>query len=197
MVKKQITLANEIISYLKEFPFTKSCNLHGSLSLDKYDEYSDIDIQIDVSGSDNGKILLMLPYLINKKFPLAYTAFAPRFAPDLYVVSIAILDENIFHFIDIECIASPHISSLSKDEILNITDFSALKLKLLIGCLKKYLRGIECSEEIKFIIKDSSSDKISTMLEKAFQDIAINSTDTIKAICEKSIEYLNSADNEL
>lgn len=190
MMKKQITIANEIISYLKEFTFTKSCNLHGSLKSGDFDIYSDIDVQLDVSGFDNGKILLMLPYLINKRFPLAYTAFSPKFAPDLYVVSVAIIDENIFHFIDIECIASPHVSALSKDEILSITDFTALKLKLLIACLKKHLRGMDCLDEIRFITKDSSSASIPALLTKSFQEISLNSADVIKTICTQAIEYL-------
>lgn len=143
--------ANEIIQFLSEQEFTKSCKLHGSLGRVKYDHFSDIDLQLDVSGYDNGKILLMLPYIIGKEFPIVYTAFAPKFAPDLYLVSFAFLNYDIFHFIDIECIATPHNSSVTKDEIVKVTDFTGLYVKLLIGCLKKHLRGQKFPPELNFI----------------------------------------------
>lgn len=49
-----INKANEIISILKEIPVVKG-GQYGSLSTNTYDELSDIDIEVDVSGSDYGQ----------------------------------------------------------------------------------------------------------------------------------------------
>lgn len=185
----QQKIAHDLISYLEGFPFINSCVIHGSLAKGTGDKYSDIDLQIDVSGHDNGKVLLMLPYLIDQKFPLVYVAFAPRFAPDLYVVSFAIKGANEFHFVDIECIASPHISSLSKDEIRALTDFTSLKTKLLIGCLKKELRGEEYLDEIKFLTRSESNDALG-ILKEAFDNNIKETTGHIRDISKKCLEHI-------
>lgn len=189
MKLEQQKLADELITYLNQFPFINSCTIHGSLAKGTYDKYSDIDIQVDVSGHDNGKILLMLPYLIDQKFPLSYVAFAPRFAPDLYVISFALVGADEFHFIDIECVATPHVSSLSKDEIRMLTDFTSLKTKLLIGCLKKELRGIDYLDEITFLTKSTSDDAL-VILKEAFEKNIKETTGHLNDISKRCLEYL-------
>lgn len=189
----QLEKAKEIMTYLEQFDFVKSSEIIGSLKTGNSDQYSDIDIRINVSGSDNGKVLLMLPYLLSKKYPIIYTAFAPRFAPDLYVVSFGLKDMNFFHFIDIECVADPHISSLSKDDIRLITNMNHLKLKLYIGLLKKMLRGEDISGELSFFsAKDVNLDNAKVILKDEFLKLKENENKNVISIIDKSLEILKT-----
>lgn len=189
----QFKKANEIKTYLENFDFIKSCKIAGSLESGHYDKYSDIDLKIDVSGSDNGKVLLMIPYLLSKEFPIIYTVFAPRFAPDLYVVSFGIKDMNIFHFIDIECTANPHVESLSKDDIRLLTNMNNLNVKLLIGLLKKYLRNDDVKDELEFFSKKKIERKnVKESLIEEFKKLKIKADVNIISIIDSSLELLKS-----
>ena len=193
MDSNQILKANEIKEYLEKFDFIKSCEISGSLKEGSSDCYSDIDLRINVNGSDNGKVLLMLPQLLSKKFEIIYTAFAPRFAPDLYIVSFGFKNMDIFHFVDIECIAEPHIASLSKEEIKQINNMKSLKLKLYIGLLKKILRNKDISDELSFFLKKkitiSNSKKV--LKDEFYKLYEIVNTD-MKSLIKKGLEYLET-----
>jgi predicted nucleotidyltransferase len=170
-IRAQQKIVHDLIEYLQAQRGIHSCAIHGSLSGDMGDEYSDIDLQVDVSGHDNGKMVLMLPYIVQQRFPLAYIAFAPKFAPDLYVVSFAFPQTSIFHFIDIECLATPHVPSLQKDEVRHITNWTSLYTKLLIGCLKKYLRQQDCTGELQFLTRQlqvTTTEQTRTVLAACF-----------------------------
>jgi predicted nucleotidyltransferase len=153
VTREQQNIARSFIEHLEDHRCVNSCTIHGSLACEMGDEYSDIDLQVDVSGHDNGKMILMLPYILQQRFSLAYIAFAPKFAPDLYVVSVALPRTSIFHFIDIECLATPHVPSLQKDDIRQITHTTSLYTKLLIGCLKTYLRQQDCTTELQSLAR--------------------------------------------
>lgn len=45
-------LVKDVCSYLKTFPQVKDCCLYDSISKNDYDNYSDIDIEIDVFRSE-------------------------------------------------------------------------------------------------------------------------------------------------
>ena len=74
--------ANEIITFLSEIPTVRKCRIYGSLATDTYDELSDIDIEIDVSGYDNGQFMLELVELLKGKFSIYYSDYAPSLIPD-------------------------------------------------------------------------------------------------------------------
>lgn len=57
----------EIYCFLKDLPKVKNCRIYGSLSSGKQDEFSDMDVEIDVSGIDNGVFLTRLPELFGEK----------------------------------------------------------------------------------------------------------------------------------
>ena len=59
--------ANEIITFLNEIPTVRKCSIYGSLAMNTYDELSDIDIEVDVSGHDNGQFMLELVELLKGK----------------------------------------------------------------------------------------------------------------------------------
>ena len=56
--------ATEIVAFLNEIPMVRKCEIYGSLATNTYDELSDIDIEIDVSGYDNGQFMLELVELL-------------------------------------------------------------------------------------------------------------------------------------
>lgn len=97
--------AEKICGYLKTLPEVKGCCISGSLVRGNYDKFSDIDIEIDVSGTDDGQFLIDIPRLLSKKFHVIFYDFAQGMAPEKYVVSVAVDEENPFMFADICCTA--------------------------------------------------------------------------------------------
>lgn len=187
-VDEKIKLANEIIDYLKQNPVVKECKLHGSLANGNYDEYSDIDIQVDVSGFDNGKFMLMLPDIIRAKFPVVYTAFAPGLFPKVFVVSFSFSKDDIFSFIDLECTSTPHIQTITIDEIREKNDKISLMLKLTIANTKHFLRGQNCHEDIKRIAKFVlSSEEIEG---KSDRDLLVHTLEWFKQNCDDTFKYI-------
>ena len=83
--------ANEIITFLNEIPMVRKCSIYGSLAANTYDELSDIDIEVDVSGYDNGQFMLELVELMKGKFSIYYSDYAPSLIPDRYIVILSIL----------------------------------------------------------------------------------------------------------
>lgn len=52
-----IEFAKDIFEFLNDLPEVKSCKIVGSLNNGNSDEFSDLDLVIDVSGIDNGVFL--------------------------------------------------------------------------------------------------------------------------------------------
>lgn len=50
-----------VTAQLRCLPEVRNITLHGSLEIGHPDRYSDIDLKINVSGSDNGRFMLELP----------------------------------------------------------------------------------------------------------------------------------------
>ena len=67
--------AQGIIAILSEITEVNHCTIYGSLSTDTCDELSDIDINIDVSGSDNGQFMIRLVEMLKKKLRVYYSNF--------------------------------------------------------------------------------------------------------------------------
>ena len=60
--------AKEIFAFLNNLPEVKECKIYGSVSTGNTDEFSDLDIMVDVSGIDNGVFLTKLPNLFEEKY---------------------------------------------------------------------------------------------------------------------------------
>ena len=80
--------AKEICGFLMTIPEVRSCDLYGSLSKGTFDDFSDIDIAIDVSGTDNGLFIAKLSELLSKEYDIVFCDYAPSLAPEKYIVSI-------------------------------------------------------------------------------------------------------------
>lgn len=141
--------ANEICAFLQSIPEVKSCSLYGSLKKGTFDEYSDIDIEIDVSGVDNGMFITKLPALLAKEYDIVFGDYAPSLAPEKYIITIATNTENPFMIVDISCVATPHCETVSKQDLMALNNRYDHTLKLFAANLKHYLRGAECYDDIE------------------------------------------------
>ena len=140
--------SQEIMEILRQLPGIHSCRLYGSLADGTGDRFSDIDIELDVSGCDNGKFLLTLPVLLRQKMEIVYADYAPSLAPDKYVVSLAIDRENPFLLLDLQCTATPHCTSVTKQLLSAQNNEVTHTLKLWTANLKHFLRGNDCQADI-------------------------------------------------
>lgn len=142
------SFANEVCDFLRSLPEVKSCGLYGSVSTDTYDEYSDIDIEIDVSGVDNGLFATRIPDILSEKFDMVFYDFAPSLAPDKYVVSLAFNTDNPFMMVDVACTANPHCDTVSKQQLSSLNNLYDHTLKVFVANLKHFLRGVDCYDDI-------------------------------------------------
>jgi len=65
----RIEIAEQVIAFFKQQDLVKHAFLRGSLASKGGDQFSDIDIGVDVSGSDNGQFLLQGPALLATLLP--------------------------------------------------------------------------------------------------------------------------------
>jgi len=163
--------ANNIITFLNEIPVVRECSIYGSLATNTYDELSDIDIEIDVSGYDNGQFMLELVELLKGKFSIYYSDYAPSLIPDRYIVSIAIDKENPFLIVDLCCSAESHCTTVTKQQASEKNDKYTHILKLWTANLKHYVRGNECYDDIvrmgqKIAVEDIDTKDEDEILEK-------------------------------
>lgn len=140
--------AKDIFEFLNDIPEVKSCKIVGSLSAGNNDEFSDLDLVIDVSGIDNGVFLTKLPQLFEEKYDVIFYDYTPSLAPDKYIVSIAINKTNPFMIVDVSCVATPHFDSVSKQDLASLNNKYDHTLKLFVANLKHLLRGMDCYDDI-------------------------------------------------
>ena len=141
-----ITLAQELKDLFGQRPEVRSVSLYGSIVKGTADPYSDIDIKLDVSGYDNGRFLLSVPQVLAEKYKVLFSDYAPSLAPEQYVVSCALSEENPFLIVDVNCAAEPHVSSVAKADLKN--DPVVHVLKLWVANMKHFIRGQECYRDI-------------------------------------------------
>ena len=139
---------SEIFDFLNNLPEVKECKIYGSISTGNNDEFSDLDIAIDVSGIDNGVFLTKLPDIFSGKYDIIFYDYTPSLAPNKYIVSIAINEKNPFMVIDISCVATPHYNSVSKQDLMSLNNKYDHTLKLFVANLKHLLRGADCYDDI-------------------------------------------------
>ena len=139
----------ELTAYLTTHPSVRSLTLYGSLAEGCDDEYSDIDMALDVSGTDNGVFLLALPGILAQKYPVLYTDFAPSLAPDKYILTSAIYPENPFLLLDISVTATPHCTTITKGMLSERNNLYSHTLKLFTANLKHFLRSSDCGRDIR------------------------------------------------
>lgn len=148
-----VEAADAICGVLRSLPEVKGCRLYGSISRGSQDRYSDIDVEIDVSGVDNGVYLTRLPILLSEWFEVIYTDFAPSLAPGKYIVSAALSRTNPFLLLDIACMAEPHCTTVGKSELSALNDPYTHMMKLFSANVKHYLRAQGGEERVRSVQK--------------------------------------------
>lgn len=150
--------AEKIINILKTLPSVKNCDIYGSIVNGTYDELSDIDIEIDVSGIDNGQFMLKLINLLKDKINIVYSDYAPSLIPNSYIVSIAIDKTNPFLIVDLKCVATPNCTTVTKELVRNLNNKYTHILKLWTANLKHYARKKDCFKDILNMAKKINLD---------------------------------------
>ena len=194
--------AEEIMGILNNLPQVKSCKIYGSISNGSTDELSDIDIEVDVSGTDNGQFMLELIDKIKDKIEIVYSDFAPSLIPRYYVVSAVIDKTNPFSIVDFRCVANPHFSTVTNKQAKNLNNVFSHILKLWTINLKHYVRGKDCYDDIVYMANKLDIDTCnktgqeilkSTLLwlEENADDKFIDFIETCKIYYEKLINNFN------
>lgn len=140
--------AKELCDFLETLPEVKSAKVYGSLVRGETDQFLDIDIEIDVSGTNNGLFLLELEKIFRRKYSVLFFDYAPSLAPEKYVVTLALYSDNPFMLVDIACTASPHCAAVSRQELRDRNHPYHHVMKLFIDNLKHFIRGWDCSDDI-------------------------------------------------
>ncbi len=149
MTAEKMKKAEELMALFGELPGVKKCTLYGSLAGGGSDALSDIDIKVDVSGMDNGRFLLRLADELRKKgLAVFYEDYAPSLAPEKYVVSLALDENDPFLVVDLCCTAQPHCMTVGRSELRKKNDPVSHTLKLWTADLKHFVRGADCRGDI-------------------------------------------------
>ena len=67
-----LRFAENVRSFLLNQPEVRAVTLCGSIARGNADCYSDIDLEADVSGTDNGAFLLQLPERLTETYPVIF-----------------------------------------------------------------------------------------------------------------------------
>lgn len=149
MTEGKMKKAEELTALLNELPDVKKCTLYGSLAYGGGDALSDIDIEVDVSGVDNGRFVLKLANELRKKgLSVFYEDYAPSLAPEKYVVSLALDENDPFLVADLNCTARPHRATVERGELKEKNDPVSHTLKVWTANLKHFVRGADCRGDI-------------------------------------------------
>ena len=153
MTQNRMEKAKELMRLLNALPQVHSCTLYGSLAANGGDALSDIDIALDVSGCDNGAFALALPQLLGEKLPVLYSDYAPSLAPEKYVVSVALDENDPFLIVDLCCTATPRCTAVTRQQLNERNDRCTHILKLWIANLKHFARGVDNRTDILHMTK--------------------------------------------
>jgi hypothetical protein len=124
---------------LQSLDGVRSIRLDGSLASGAYDEHSDIDIGVDVSGSDDAEFACRIIAAMHESLDLHLHDWATALLPDHYVIAFYLKGTPLFWNVDVHCFATPHVASLTRDDVHN--DPIAHLIKLWAIQAKSVLRG--------------------------------------------------------
>lgn len=143
---KRIEIANRVMDLFRAQPEVKEVTLRGSLADGRADEYSDIDITVDVSGHDNGRYVYKAIALMQENLDLHFFDINCSEVPEYYVLNFYPRGVPVFWQVDIVCHAEPHCPSVSQAELRAIQDPVAHLLKAWVCCFKHLVRDPERDE---------------------------------------------------
>ena len=137
-MNNQKKIAEEIIQLLNASGKIDSVSLDGSLTLDSWDEISDIDIVVEEKGrSPFENVMMALDEIRNQKKIIFYD-WARSLLPEKYLISIYLKGMPVFWFVDIACYRDPRYGDITRDEIPQ--NYAEHLLKLWICNIKHEIR---------------------------------------------------------
>lgn len=189
--------AENAMKILKKLPNVNNCKLYGSLANGTYDELSDIDVEINVSGYDNGKFMMELEGLLSDKLNIVFSDYAPSLIPDKYIVSFAIDEENPFLILDLCCMAEPHCKTVTKEQAISANNLFSHMLKLWVANVKHFSRGKDCYSDIirmasKIGIPDTGIKNEKELLKNVLIWLEENKTDSTSEYIESCKKYFDN-----
>ena len=187
-----VEISNSIRSYFISLPEVQHCTIYGSVANNTCDDYSDIDIELDVSGCDNSLFVLKVPEILGRLYPVIFFDYAPSLMPDNYVVSNAISSDNPFLMVDIKCVATPHFTTVSKSDFpYDRVDHT---LKVFVANLKHSIRGVDCFNDIarmhKRVCRQSDLLAPEKMMENVFTWLEDNIDNTHQKFLDSLRNFL-------
>lgn len=132
----QLELAHHVIEYLQGLAEVESATLYGSLATGTWDEFSDIDVEIDVGKHDNAAFALRLPRLLDLEFDVVFSDWRRSLLPDKYLQAFFIEGVPIFWSFDFTFVADTHRPLRTDPPRDKLDSF----LKLWCGNLKYWIR---------------------------------------------------------
>ena len=124
---KRFEIASRIMRLFEDLPEVADVFPRGTLATRSLDEYSDIDIGIDVSGHDNGQFAWMVAAFMHKAFDLHFSDWAPSLIPRNYVQTLFIKGLPVFWNVDIEVTATPHCATVTRNDVKRTSIQGSLK----------------------------------------------------------------------
>lgn len=92
-----------------------------------------------MSGSDNAEFAQTIIAVMQEKLDLDFCDWATSLLPEQYVIGFHVKGMSLFWYIDIECSATPHFPTLTRERVAN--DPLAHLIKLWVIHAKYVLRG--------------------------------------------------------
>ncbi len=187
------TRLDELSACLAGMPEVQSVTPYGSYVTGQVDEFSDIDLAIDVSGFDNGQFLLTLPMRLAEHYPILFTDFAPSLAPEKYVLTAAIYPDKPFLLLDISVTATPHCSTVTREMLSGKNNPFAHTLKLFSANMKHYLREQDCGSDIRKMygrLAQPDTDSLPEMLRHTHRWLLRNASADLREYIDRFTPYL-------
>jgi predicted nucleotidyltransferase len=158
-------------THLLTDPRVRKVQLTGSLARGIFDEYSDIDLTVEVSGQHETSYFMDLPTILNQYTEVLIADPALSLLPQLYVYNFHFEELPLFCQIDIQVCSSTHNA---KKDVLVVSNPISRGLKLLQLYVKYDQRGIDVDfktlrEYIDVKIEGDTNESIALNLLSQFE----------------------------
>jgi predicted nucleotidyltransferase len=143
ILDKRLSLYEEIRTLFLTCEEVGKVELYGSLANGGFDRFADIDVRVDVTGSDNAASIWKAVELFKGHFDVHFHDWAGSLLPDEFVVSFYLKDLPIYWNIDQKCPTLTR-AQLDNDEVAHRLKPWAITCKYLMrGCVgDKHVRSL-------------------------------------------------------
>ncbi len=150
----QIHIAEEIVKLLHASGQFDTVSLDGSLTLESWDELSDIDIVVEGKIRSPFENVMMALDVIGNCKKIIFYDWAGSLLPEKHVISIYLKEMPVFWNVDISCYRDPKFRAINREELPQ--DYAEHLLKLWICNIKHEIR------------KDQERNKIDIVYHRLF-----------------------------